>query len=454
MFDRARNAWNAFWSAGPDKDLREDILTRSEKAEVPEDLYRDLQDFSINPDALLDDLSNDGSIYQEMMRDGVVKTSINRKVVSVISQDFVVQANNSNNAEEKKVAEFVEWALRNFQPNVNKHKLTLGSFRTGMRQLCDAVPSGYSVTEVVMGPVQDPAHRGKVGVVALKGKNPVDLKLQFDKYLNIIGITNTIDGKTERLKMGRFIVFPWMQMYANAYGTSDLQAAYRPWFLKKILFRVWAIALEKYAMPTALGRHPINWKKAQIDALEDALRKLQQDNVIVMQEDAAIEFLENAISSGGKVFEDAINALDKQILIAIEGASMHIIESRLTGSRNVGLVSADQADLFVWYLKVCLEEIINTQLIPKIIAANYDSDTPCPKFQFVDPGDTDLLRDSQIDTALVNMGVKLPLSYIYDHYGRPEPQEGEAVLEPPQSSAPSIPGIDTPFGMAENEMGV
>lgn len=434
MFERLKAAADAFWRAGDAKDAHKEALVRSERADVPLDLYTDIQKFSQNPDALLDDLNKEEDLYREMMRDGVVKTSINRKIVAVISQDFVVQSQDENDEDQKKCAEFIDWTLRNFQPHPDRHKLSISSFRTSLLQICDAVPSGYSVSEVLLGPIQDSVYRGRVGIVAIKGKDPADLKMKFDPYLNILHLTNTADGKTERLNPRKFVVFPWMEKYANAYGTSDLQAAYRPWYLKKILFRVWAVALEKYAMPTVLGKHPVNWKKAQIDALESAIRKIQQDNAITMQEDGSIEFLENAISGNTKVFEDAINALDKQILIAIEGASMHIIESRLTGSRNVGLVSADQADLFVWFLSRAVEEIINDQLIPKLMAANFKG-VACPRFQFVDPGDKDLVKDSQIDTALANLGVPLPLSYFYEKYGRPEPKQGDELLTPPAAAA-------------------
>lgn len=440
MFERAKAAYDAFFRAGPDEDLRKDVLVRSEKAEVPLDVWQELQEFSENPDALLDDLNAEESLYQEMMRDGVVKSSVNRKIISVISQDYVVLAQDTDDEKQKDVAAFVEWTLRNFQPNPNAHKLTISSFRTGLLQLCDAVPTGYSVTELLFGPIQDAAHRGKIGIVAMKGKDPVGLKLRYDPYLNLTGITNTVDGDTERLNpKNKFIVFPWMQKYANSYGTSDLQAAYRPYQLKKILFRVWAIALEKYAMPTVVGTYPETWKKAQIDSLENAIRKLQQDTAITIPEGGVITFLENAVGNNSKVFEDAINALDRQILLAIEGVSIHVIEGNLTGARAAGLVAADQANLFVWFLSRSVEEIINGQLIPKIIAANFTKDDGVtrPIFSFVDPGDEDLVVDSQIDTALTAMGVPLPLSYFYEHYGRPEPQKDEPVVQAPAAAAPT-----------------
>lgn len=439
MYDTFKNAMRWVFGASHNE-VREEALVRSERAQVPLDLYQDLLNFSRNPDALLEDLANDGTIYKEMMRDGVVRSSINRKIIAVISQDWVVNPQNPDSEEEKKVAEFVTWALNNFQPNPKKYKLTISNFRTSLHQMCSAVWNGYSVNEMIFGPVQHPPHTGKVGIVAIKGKDPVDLKLKLDEHLNIIGITNTADGINKPIKPTKFVIFPWMQQFANPYGISDLQSAYRFWYLKRILVRMWAVALEKYAMPTALGKHPALWKQAQIEALEDAMRKMQQDNVITMQEDATIEFLQNATTSGSDPFISAMEACDKQILIAIEGASMHIIESRLTGSRNVGLVSADQSDLFTWFLSECMEGVINEQVIPKLVAANFEN-APIPKFSFVDPGDEDLQGDTVIDDALLRWGVKLSESYFYEKYGRPEPKPDEPILQPPAQAAPAAPSL-------------
>lgn len=439
---------------GSHEQLREEALTRSERADVPLDLYQEMLNFSKNPDALLDDLNKDGQIYKDMMRDAVVKSSVNRQILSVISQDYVVQAQDPEDEQQQKIAEFVEWTLLNFQQHPDPKKLTISSFRSGLLQMCDAVAQGYSITEILFGAIKHAPRVGRIGIVALKGKDTIDVKLKFDKYLNIIGLTNTADGRTDELEPLKFIIFPWMQLYANAYGTSSLQAAYRPWWIKKFLYKVWPVALEKFVMPTVVGKHPANWKKAQKDALMDAMRKMQQDNAILMQEDGLIEFLENAVTNGADGFIAAIEALNKEILIAIEGASMHIIESRLTGSRNVGLVSADQADIFVWFLARSLEEIINGQLIPKLVDANFKGAVR-PKFQFVDPGDKDLVKDTQIDEALQRMGLGLSKSYLYEHYGRPEPKPGEEVVQPsaPASAPAAPPPADPLLGISEPETG-
>ena len=85
MFERSRAAWDAFWRAGPGENLRQSILTRSEKADVPLDLYQELQKFSDNPDALLEEFSAD--ILNISLLDCEIKAGEKTPLFNVDSED-------------------------------------------------------------------------------------------------------------------------------------------------------------------------------------------------------------------------------------------------------------------------------------------------------------------------------------------------------------------------------
>jgi len=411
------------------------LSTRPEIGKAHDALIQDLEEYTANPDELLEELARDPDAYQRMLRDGVVYSSINRKIMGVISQDWVIQPA-KDNERSKNIAEFVEFVLANFQPHIDAELNTISSFRAGLKQIADAVAIGYSITEKVWAPINAGKFTGKTGLVALKGKDPKDYRFKLDDYFNVQWVTY-IDPVSEvkPLESKKFIILPWMSEYGNPYGTADLKSAYRAWKLKDFAFRLMAVAVERYAIPAVLAKFPTKASKTQQDALVDVLRRMQKDTVIAVPEGFDVTFLENHVTSGSDNFERIIDLCNKEILLAIEGTSMHVLEGKLTGSRNIGLVAADQANLFQWNLTRSLEEIINRQLIPDIIEFNHPG-AALPHFQFVDPGDVDKAVDIGIDKELIAMGLPISHEYLYEKYGLEAPKPGETVINAPESSAP------------------
>jgi SPP1 gp7 family putative phage head morphogenesis protein len=157
----------------------------------------------------------------------------------------------------------------------------------------------------------------------------------------------------------------------------------------------------------------------------------------------------------GGGFEILCDKCDQQISKAILGQTLTTQEGQKSGSYALGKVHADvRSDILIADGK-WTDTIFNWQLIPWLASYNFtvpqidmrlnasgvgDADTlykwgyPYIVTQ-TQPGE-DLKYEAEIDEKLVAMGVRLPQSYFYEKYNRPEPQPGEAIVG--QASGPAV----------------
>ena len=403
-----------------------------------------------NPDELLFDLgSKEIDVYQKMLRDDTVSSALKRKCSAVIALEYSVHGEEDPTPDEQAHVEFIRYALGNFQTRGHEH-LSIGGFQQAVWDLSQALVAGYSILEIVLGYIQKGRWRGFTGLRALKSKDPLDYGFDLDEFNNIRAVAEDVDGVQKSHPWQKFVIFPYLQQYANPHGTSDLRAAYRGFVLKRSLYKWWLAGVEKYGTGFLIGRYPKGTSQNQIDAFLSGLRRLKNESVSVIPEGMNVETV--TMSNSGSVFDQLRDAADKSIMQAIEGAFLHAAEGKLTGARNMGLVHQDTATRFVWLLAGLLAEIINDQLIPKLIDINFSGVERYPVFQYVEPGDVDIMTDMSIVEKVVGMGLPVARKHVYEKTGIPEPREGDDLLEAPKLTEPpggGPSGLGLPFQVKE-----
>ncbi len=398
--------------------------------------------YDYNPDDLIIDKGVGVRIYQDMRRDPYVKAALNIKKFAVSRlPSHILPA--SKDPEHQEHARFIEMNLETMDTSVD----------TMLWGIMDMVDCGYSIGEQNFWLVDKGDFKGKFAMKSIKSKDPYVYTFRIDDYGNIKSVLQRIgsyvshDGQfdpkinfsgQQEFPPEKFIIASFQPLYSNPYGNSDLRAAYRAFFIKDWAWKFRAIFIEKWGMPPVIGKFPNGTKEGRRKELEEVLDSIQNDTVLTVPEDLTIEILEIAGKGSTTEFERAIDDLNKEILVGIMGSFLSVEEGKRTGARAAGQVHFNVSKLWIEHLARVTEDVINKQIVKKLIDLNYSVDGKYPKFRFELNQAAELKVEIEIDKVLKNdLGVPLDNSYFYKKYGRPEPELSTAAR--PVGQDPNLP---------------
>lgn len=363
----------------------------------PQGLFAGL--VSYNPDDLV--TKKGYAVYDQMQTDAQVAACLRVKKFAVLSRGWGIHAASAS-AEDQQAAEFLRFCLSDMR----------GSVQDLLFNVLDAVAKGFSICEIVYREIGKGPFAGKIGLAAVKSKDPSLFSFDLDEFLNVRAlVTKTPKGESakltadgERLPVEKFIIYSHMPRYESPYGQSDLRAAYKHWWSKDIILRFYNRYLEKYGSPTAKGSYKRGTPRAQQDELLRVLDKIQQETAIVIPEDVTIELLE-AQRGGEAGFISALEFHDKQIAKAILGQTLTTDEGSRVGSLALAKVHLQILRYQLEKLKRDLEEVVmGEQLIRRLVDLNYPG-RGYPRFTLGSLEDRDLASLGDLIVKLVNGGI-------------------------------------------------
>ena len=374
-----------------------------------------------NPDDLIAELSDGIAVYRTMMRDPYVKSAVKQKKDAILGLNWHVNPADDSPVAET-VAQFVDHAFLHVQ----------GGLEANLRPLLESVNDGYSVSELNWTILARGRFVGRIGLKNVKGKPPENIEFRCDEFNNITKIRSSVLGKGEDLDPAKFVHMTHDALYNDPHGRSDLRAAYRAFIIKDTLLRFWAIYLQKFGQPTVVGKYPRGASQNEKKALKLAIKSIQEDTGITVPEDLILEFLETSGSTRGE-YQAAVDVCNKEILISVLGAYLQSSEGTTTGARNMGMVHKDTTFLFIDALRRALEEVVNSQIISRLVDLNFIV-AEYPRFSFNVEPDEDLEKKMLIVEKAVNLGADVPTWWFHETFGIPAAQEGDDVLKPPAAT--------------------
>lgn len=371
-----------------------------------------------NPDDLIG--KRGYAVYDQMQKDAQVQACLTIKKLAVLSRGWEVHPASSK-PHDVEVADFVRFALNEMR----------GSILDVLFNVLDALAKGFSVLEINYRALEKEPHRGRIGIASIKAKDPSTFVFDTDEFLNLKGLTRTIDASRpfDKLRMLRslpadkFVVYSYMPRYESPYGTSDLRAAYKHYWSKDLLTRFMNIYLEKYGSPTAKGSFRRGTPKSGQEELMRVLDKIQQQTAIVIPEDVQIELLE-ANRGGEAGYLQAIEFHDKQISRAILCQTLMTDEGTRVGSFALAKVHLDVLKMCLRKLKRDLEEsVMQEQVIKRLVDYNF-SVSAYPTFSLGPLEDTDVVQLSGVIEKLVSGQIVKPdEEWIRGYLGLPSAAE-------------------------------
>ncbi len=378
------------------------------------DLFSGWLSYLPNPDVIFKEQPSRGiRIYRDMLRDPHIRSVMQTRRLAVVGKEWdVVPA--SDRPEDERVKEVVELALG-----------ACAKFERARYDLLEGIWAGFAVGEVMWG-LRD----GWVVPTEIRRRGQHRFVFDFDGRLRLLTLANMIEG--EALPERKFLVFQYDADPENPYGVGVGQSCYWSWHFKKHGVKFWVVFMDKFAMPTPIGKYPTGLPKDKQDELLAVLKSIQTDSAVKIPENVSIEFKEAARTSTVAVYDPFIDKMNAEISKAVLGQTLTTQEGK-SGSLSLGQVHGEvRADLM---LADCdLHDEVLNQLIRWIVDFNFGPDVPAPAFHTRTTSEPDLMdqwRQSFRDSNLQRMGLRIPASYARTTYNIPEPEGEDDVLVPP-----------------------
>ncbi len=206
--------------------------------------------------------------------------------------------------------------------------------------------------------------------------------VEVDAFGTLTGLTLQVPGEPAiRLPRDKFVVFQNRARYGRTKGRSDLDAAWRHWVMKSQLISAWKQHLERFAMPTLVGRSQRGVPSSEQSALLEALKTLASRSAVTFPNDIAVETIggDKEASTG---FLDAIEFHNREIARAILGQTLTTDEGRRVGSLALGKVHLQVLLIQLESVRREIADLVMTeQVIRPLVEVNFGPGL-IPRFVF------------------------------------------------------------------------
>lgn len=312
-----------------------------------------------NPDDLFQKRGN-YDLFDQMREDDQISAILALKKFIILNSDYEIDC------EDETAKEFLEWNLCEGIDELFTKKLYL---------ILSAIDYGYSLTEKIYS-LMDTEWGKKIVLTKMKTRAPHTFEFRTDKKGNVYAIlqhTGT-DGDI-LIDPKKFIHYPYNSEFDNPYGRSDLNSGvYRAYWSKDAIIKFWNIYLERFGMPTAVGKMSPEAGSGDKDRFKKVLENIQAKTSIVIPKEFEVEFLEST-RGGEKSFETAIDKYNMMI------ARKMLIPDLMgmSGSETAGgsyALGKEQFTIFyttIEYERNNMKRMINRDIIAPLVLWNFGS---------------------------------------------------------------------------------
>ena len=351
----------------------------------------------------------DVGIYEQLLTDSQVGSCWQQRRLAVTGREWEVLPG-GDSAQDKAAAEWLREQLDRVGWDAVTDKMLAGVFY------------GYAVAEIVY---QREGQR--IGIEAIKVRNRRRFRFTPQGELRLLTQSAMLEGEPAPT--------PYFWHFATGadhddepYGLGIAHWLYWPVLFKRNGIKFWLVFLEKFGMPTAVGKFDGGTKDEDINKLLAALEAIQTDSGIALPKSMEIDLLE-AARSGTADYQALHNTMDATVAKVVlgqtastQGTPGKLGSEDLQGEVRLDLIKAD-ADL------IC--ESFNRGPACWLTEWNFPGARPPQVWRKVEVPE-DLESRATRDKTISEIGFKPSKAYIRDTYG--------GDWEPVQPAAPAAGG--------------
>jgi hypothetical protein len=308
--------------------------------------------------------------YREWaIREPAAKASLLTKCFAVAQLDPQTHAADPKSPDDKRAAEWLKYSIE---------RASGGWPGLIASILLPGLIDGFSLLEKVFAKIdaRDNQYAGWWTLGSTAMLDTQQTRFRLDTFRQITGV-QSVNGTQASYVMAKsdFVIYTHLKLFENPFGFSDMRAAVRSCTLIESAIRLRHILLTNYSGPYLIGKSP---DPATRTRLMEVLENARGNGWIVVPDGAEIEVADLAVAPL-ETFRAAIEDYRQEIVQAIQGAYLQLLEGGITDGRGNTQVHAGVAELFVWWLAVTVCEVINEQIVPDIITPNFGNRVGFPR---------------------------------------------------------------------------
>ncbi len=376
-------------------------------------------------------------LFEEMEeKDTHLFSILQTRKLAVAGLDFEITPN-SEDAKDKKVAEFVSDAING-----------LPDFEDNLLDILDAVGKGYSGLELhwdvrPQNPKSEIRNPNFKNVVRhIEWVHPK----RFTWYNTLTPRLLTEEKQCEGIELPPFKYLFHIHKMKSGHPTRQgvLRVVTWMYLFKNYSVKDWVAFAEVYGMPLRLGKYESTASKEDREALIKAIRSLGTDAAGVISKSTEIEFVEAVKNSGRDVYDLLAGFCNAEMSKAVLGQTLTTQQGD-SGSYSLGQVHDKvRGDLLRADCELVAKSL-RRDLIRPLVGFNFGWETLLPWFKFHYEEPEDLVSEATKVKTLTDAGVKtIPVSWVHEKFNIPVPVDGEETIG---SDVSSLGGLGAKMAM-------
>ena len=347
-------------------------------------------------------------IWDQMRKsDATVKEALNVVKLPLLGANWRVQGA-GDDAKSQEIADFIEYNL-----------FEVMAFDDFLRQVLTMLEFGFSVFEIIYN-IIDFNGKKLLGLQELSWRKQTTIwqwALDDGSFGAKQFVPGGIDGGFKQIPGDKIIVFTNEREGNNYSGISILRSAYKHWYYKDAMYKISGIAAEKNSIGTPMITAPLNAKPEDIKQMRMLAQNYRANDGAYLEVPDGWDFKMVGGAERTKLFDMMpwVAHHDAKILSTVLAQFLNLGSADMSGSYGL---SKDQSSLFIqsiqWVAKY-IAEVINEQLIPKLVDLNFSGVTSYPALAFERIGDDNLELYATLLPALVQAGLLTPTPEDEEH---------------------------------------
>jgi len=337
-------------------------------------------------------------LYADMMLDGRLSSSINKRIMAITTTDLKFTDNGKDNEVINAIINTEEFALLQAQ--------ILESIFYGYSLINLDFLNGQIVPELI-----DRRHvKPELGLVV---RNPGDIA-----GINYLEPPHTL----------------WTLAAGNKKSLGLIMAACQYVIYKRGGFGDWAQFAELFGMPFRIGKYD-GYDDTARQKLTTALDEMGSAAYAVIPEGTNIELPQNYGNAGSNaVYKELRLACNEEITTMILGQTLTMTQGD-KGARSLGEVHKDVEDAIYLNDRKFLLKVLNNRLVPLLQLHGFPVGTG--KFEY--PEQENIPKDKRLEMDMKLSGrVPIDDDYFYTKYGVPKPANYEQLVKEKKEASEAI----------------
>jgi len=305
-------------------------------------------------------------------------------------------------------------------------KRMTGRFADSQKFMLDGIFLGYSIAELVWDDWQSATYGSRVGLAALKSKDPATFDFHTDKFGNVEYLTQgKYSSNPEQLDPNKFVIATYEGKGGNPYGIGIYSRIYwSDWFITEG-WKIWGSAVERYGQPIII----VEPGNADDKGVDDVINNVQRSTGIKIPPGMKISFLETR-SQGQAGYERFITEHKTNIQIAILGQTL-TSEQGSTGSQALGNVHKSVRDEIIKDDTRWMYDILNEQLIRRLVDFNWADVVDYPTLMPAPTNDMTIKEQVEVMQMVQSMGYDVTQNHVENVTSIQRAQPDDDILVKP-----------------------